>query len=87
MSAAEELDKRLLERKFRQGQISRDNLERHTHALPDLAENVHRPDEEELERVRGELELEQRVRNQRIERAPPGLQFVLVGNVGQHRTD
>jgi len=69
MSVAEELDKRLVERKVRQGQLSQENLERNTKALPDLAQNVSRPDEEELERVREELELEQVARDRRIERA------------------
>ncbi len=66
---AEGLDKRLEERKLRQGQLSQESVDRSTQALPDLAANVHAPDEDELERLREELVLEQRARARRIERA------------------
>jgi hypothetical protein len=54
---------------MRHGQLSRQELDRDSDALPDLADNVRRPDEEELERVRQELELEAVSRAERIERA------------------
>ncbi len=69
MAAAEGLDKRLQERELRQGQLSRKALEASMQALPDLASNVHQADDEELARLREELEDEQRIRSKRIERA------------------
>ncbi len=69
MAAAEGLDKRLQERGLRQGQLSRKALEASMQALPDLASNVHQADDEELARLREELEDEQRTRSKRIERA------------------
>ncbi len=69
MAAAEGLDKRLQERELRQGQLSQKALEASVQALPDLASNVHQADDEELARLRQELEDEQRTRSKRIERA------------------
>ncbi len=69
MAAAEGLDKRLQERELRQGQLSRKALEASVQALPDLASNVHQADDEELARLRQELEDEQRTLSKRIERA------------------
>ncbi len=69
MAAAEGLDKRLQEWGLRQGQLSRKALEASMQALPDLASNVHQADDEELARLREELEDEQRTRSKRIERA------------------
>ncbi len=69
MAAAEGLDKRLQERGLRQGQLSQKALEASVQALPDLASNVHRADDEEIARLREELEDEQRTRSKRIERA------------------
>ena len=69
MASVERLDRRLQEREMRHGQLSRQELDRDRNALPDLADNVHRPDEEELERVRKELELEGVARAERIQRA------------------
>ncbi len=69
MAAVEGLDKRLEERGLRQGQLSQKAVDESLAALPDLASNVHQPDEEELARVREEIEDEQRARARRIERA------------------
>ncbi len=69
MAAVEGLDKRLQERELRQGQLSQKAVEESLRALPDLASNVHQPDDEELARVREELEDEQRARARCIERA------------------
>ena len=69
MTAAKGLDKRLQERELRQGQLSRKALEASVQALPDLASNVHQADDDELARLREELEDEQRNRSKRIERA------------------
>ncbi|MCZ6822413.1 MAG: hypothetical protein O7F10_05625 [Deltaproteobacteria bacterium] len=69
MTAAKALDKRLQERELRQGQLSRKALEASVQALPDLASNVHQADDDELARLREELEDEQRNRSKRIERA------------------
>lgn len=69
MTAAKALDKRLQERELRQGQLSHKALEASVQALPDLASNVHQADDEELARLREELEDEQRNRSKRIERA------------------
>ncbi len=69
MAAAERLDKRLQERELRRGQLSQKALEASVQALPDLASNVHRADDEEIARLREELEDEQRTRSKRIERA------------------
>lgn len=54
---------------MRHGQLSPQEVDRDSNALPDLADNVHRPDEEELERLRKELELEEVARAERIQRA------------------
>ncbi|TDJ02230.1 MAG: hypothetical protein E2O73_02945 [Deltaproteobacteria bacterium] len=54
---------------MRQGQLSRKALEASVQALPDLASNVHQADDDELARLREELEDEQRNRSKRIERA------------------
>ncbi len=69
MAAAEGLDKRLQERGLRQGQLSQKALEASVQALPDLASNVHQADDEEIARLREELEDEQQTRSKRIERA------------------
>jgi hypothetical protein len=69
MASVERLDRRLQERKRRHGQLSQEEVDRDSNALSDLADNVHRPDEEELERVRKELELEGVARADRIQRA------------------
>ncbi len=69
MAAAEGLDRRLQERELRQGQLSQKEFEASVQALPDLASNVHQADDEELARLREELEDEQRIRSKRIERA------------------
>ncbi len=69
MTAAKALDKRLQERELRQGELSRKALEASVQALPDLASNVHQADDDELARLREELEDEQRNRSKRIERA------------------
>jgi hypothetical protein len=54
---------------MRHGQLSRQELDGDSNELPDLADNVHRPDGEELERLRKELELERVARAERIQRA------------------
>ncbi len=69
MAAAEGLDKRLQERGLRQGQLSQKALDASVQALPDLASNVHQADDEEIARLREELEDEQQTRSKRIERA------------------
>ncbi len=69
MAAAEGLDRRLHERELRQGQLSQKEFEASVQALPDLASNVHQADDEEIARLREELEDEQRIRSKRIERA------------------
>ncbi len=69
MAAVAGLDKRLQERELRQGQLSQKAVEESLGALPDLASNVHQADDEELARLREELEDEQRARTRRIERA------------------
>ena len=73
MASGEILDKRLLERKLRQGQASQREVEEAQKDLPDLAHNVRRPEPEELERLAEELERERTLRAERIERAlsPP----------------
>ena len=69
MASGEILDKRLLERKLRQGKTSPSEVEEALKALPDLADNVKRPEPEELERLAEELESERTARAERIERA------------------
>ena len=69
MAAAEGLDRRLQERERRQGQLSQKSFEASVQALPDLASNVHQADDEEIARLREELEKEQLTRSNRIERA------------------
>ncbi len=69
MAVAEGLDRRLQERELRQGQLSQKEFEASVQALPDLASNVHQADDEEIARLREELEKEQLTRSNRIERA------------------
>ncbi len=69
MAVAEGLDRRLQERELRQGQLSQKAFEASVQALPDLASNVHQADDEEIARLREELEKEQLTRSNRIERA------------------
>ena len=61
------LDNRLQQRSMSKGQLPRGQAAGARQELPDSAENVCRPDEEELERVREELEKERATREARIE--------------------
>ncbi len=69
MASGEILDKRLMERKLRQGRATQRDVEEAQKGLPDLADNVKRLEPEELERLAEELESERTARAERIERA------------------
>ena len=65
-------EKRLQLRELRKGKISAAELEKQAKALPDLADNVYVPSDEELEKLREELTAEHTARNERIQRALEG---------------
>lgn len=68
MASSQPQDKRLLERAVRTGELSQAQLEQELSQLPDLAERVQPPAEEELEKLRSELGAESEARAERIER-------------------
>lgn len=65
----QELDRRLQERRLRQGEISQRQIEELALAGPDCAGRMQGSSQEELEKLAEELAGEKRVRDERIQEA------------------
>lgn len=63
------VDKRLQERALRRHEVSREDLSKSHSKLPDGAESLRVPSDEDLEKLDEELRTESRVRAERIEKA------------------
>ncbi|MEE9279171.1 MAG: hypothetical protein V3V67_03260 [Myxococcota bacterium] len=68
MAGSQPQDKRLLQRSLRKGDASQAEVDKQIAELPDLGERVEQRSEEELQRVRAELEVEAAARTERVER-------------------
>ena len=62
-------DKRLLERSIRKGELDAEGVREAGLELPDLADAVDRPTDDELAKLREDLASEKVVRDERIEEA------------------
>ena len=68
MASSHSQDNRLLERAMRRGDLSESEVAKELEGLPDLAERSVRDSEEDLQRLRTELETEGAARTERVER-------------------
>ncbi len=68
MAGSQLQDKRLLRRALRKGDVSQAEVDKQIAGLPDLGERVERSSEEEIQRVRAELEAEAAARTERVQR-------------------
>ena len=68
MASSQRQDSRLLERAIRRGDVSESEVEKELEKLPDLEQRAEADSDEDLQRLRAELEAEGVARAERVER-------------------